>query len=87
MYVFLRVPEVRGVGRKCEVKNEGDLFGIWNRIERFKLQAHDAHAADHFGSAVSFLVSIERAQRAYSSWWYGTSQRMQLSTCEYIRFL
>lgn len=59
MYVFTRLPEPGGVGRKCEQEQEGELAGIWHGTERFKLQAHDAVAADRFGSAVSYMVRFE----------------------------
>ena len=59
MYVFTRLPESVGVGRKCELAREGEVAGVWQGAERFKLQAHDAFAADRFGSAVSYLVRIE----------------------------
>lgn len=60
VYVFARLPaESTGAGRKCELDREGDVAGNWQGAERFKLQAHDAAAADRFGSAVSYLVSSE----------------------------
>ena len=59
VYGFTRVPETTGSGRKCEINREGDLAGVWHGVERFMLQSHDAYAADRFGTAVSFLVSLE----------------------------
>lgn len=59
MYVFVRLPtESAGVGRACELDRDGDIAGAWPGAEHFKLQAHDAVAADRFGSAVSYLVSV-----------------------------
>lgn len=54
----MRLPaESAGVGRKCALDREGDVIaGVWPGVERFKLQAHDAVAADRFGSAVSYSV-------------------------------
>lgn len=61
MYTFKRLavdPTQHDVGRKCDLKREDDaVAGHWPGAERFKLQAHDALAADRFGSAVSYLVS------------------------------
>lgn len=55
----MRLPaESAGVGRACELDREGDIAGAWPGAEHFKLQAHDAVAADRFGSAVSYLVSL-----------------------------
>eukprot|EP00752_Nemacystus_decipiens_P003960 g3626.t1 len=60
-YVFMRLPaESTGVGRACQLDQEGDIAGTWPGAEHFKLQAHDAVAADRFGSAVSYLAA-ERA--------------------------
>lgn len=60
VYVFTRLPaESAGAGLKCELDREGDVAGAWEGVERFKLQAHDAVAADRFGSAVSYLASSE----------------------------
>lgn len=58
----MRLPaESAGVGRACELDREGDIAGAWPGAEHFKLQAHDAVAADRFGSAVSYLVSLTPA--------------------------
>ena len=60
VYVFMRLPpESAGAGRKCELDREGDIAGNWEGAEHFKLQAHDAVAADRFGTAVSYLVSTK----------------------------
>lgn len=57
VYVFTRLPVPIRVDPKCVLGKESDSEGIWQGYERFKLQAHDAVAADRFGSAVSYLVS------------------------------
>lgn len=57
VYVFTRLPTANGVGLKCDIDKEGDAEAVWQGYERFKLQAHDAVAADRFGSAVSYLAS------------------------------
>ncbi|CAM9763265.1 unnamed protein product [Pylaiella littoralis] len=66
VYVFTRLPaESAGAGLKCELDREGDVAGAWEGVERFKLQAHDAVAADRFGSAISYLAkSSMAAERA-----------------------
>lgn len=59
--MFMRLPpESAGVGRKCELDREGDIAGAWEGAEHFKLQAHDAVAADRFGTAVSYLVRMNQ---------------------------
>lgn len=68
MYVFVRQPsESAGVGRACELDREGDIAGAWPGAEHFKLQAHDAVAADRFGSAVSYLVRLTPTTTLYLS--------------------
>lgn len=57
VYVFTRLPTPARVDPKCAIEKEGDSEAIWQGYEHFKLQAHDAVAADRFGSAVSYLVS------------------------------
>ncbi|CAM9209584.1 unnamed protein product [Hapterophycus canaliculatus] len=64
VYTFSRLPVEPAqydIGRKCELNRKGGaVAGFWPGAERFKLQAHDALAADRFGSAVSYLAA-ERA--------------------------
>ncbi|CAM9102436.1 unnamed protein product [Scytosiphon promiscuus] len=61
VYTFVRLPVEAArydIGRKCELDREGDIIaGHWPGVERFKLQAHDALAADRFGSAVSYSAA------------------------------
>lgn len=68
VYVFTRLPETEGVGRRCQQDQEGELAGTWHGAERFKVQAHDAVAADRFGSAVSYLVRVEIVYIDMMSW-------------------
>ena len=42
---------------KCVLEKEDDAEAIWQGYERFKLQAHDAFAADRFATAISYSVS------------------------------
>lgn len=54
--MFTRPSAPTRTGLKCELNREGDPEATWQGTERFKLQAHDAAAADRFGSGVSYLV-------------------------------
>lgn len=69
VYIFTRLPIEEGVGRKCTLSREGALAGVWQGTERFKLQAHDAVAADRFGSAISYLVRVVAAKRRALMTW------------------
>lgn len=58
VYIFVRLLIHQGTGIKCEAGRSGYVEGEWQGTERFELQAHDAVAADCFGSAVSYLVRV-----------------------------